>query len=68
MLAYEQRLETACFERARQFADLDAVVGWEMEGANQHDYVLHEFHAPYPQRRADHPTPTRGTIGCPLRM
>jgi hypothetical protein len=39
MFAYEQRLETACFERVRQFAHLDPVVGWEMESANQHDYT-----------------------------
>jgi hypothetical protein len=31
---YEKRLETALFERAPQLADLDAVVGWKMKGAN----------------------------------
>jgi hypothetical protein len=36
VLAYEQRLEAARFERARQLADLDAIVGWKMEGADQH--------------------------------
>ena len=36
VLADEQRLEAARFERARQLGDLDAVIGRKMKNANAH--------------------------------
>jgi hypothetical protein len=46
------------FERAGELANLDAVVGWEMEGTNQHDLPPGITRAmPATSRDDDHPMP-----------
>jgi len=63
VLAQKQRLEAALLERARQLADVDAVIGRKIEGAHPHDDASADFRSSARSRRTDSSAASR--LGAP---